>query len=89
MDKFYEEILKAIWGYLSDKLNIPASELTRINADSSLSVNGIDEERIKNLNSILDTCEFARYAPSASEAEAEKVYEDASGFIRSVENLIR
>ena len=88
IDKFYEEILKATWGYLSDKLNIPVSELTRTNAISSLLENGIDEDRIKSLNSLLDTCEFARFAPSASGAEAETIYEEASHFIKSVENSI-
>ena len=88
IDKFYEEILKAIWGYLSDKLNIPVSELTRTNAISSFTEKGIDEERIKNLNSILDTCEFARFSPSASGAEAETIYEGVSQFIKSVENSI-
>ena len=88
IDKFYEEILKATWGYLSDKLNIPVSELTRTNAISSLIEKGIDEERINNLNSILDTCEFARFAPSASGTEAETIYQGASQFIKSVENSI-
>lgn len=87
-DKFYEEILKAIWGYLSDKLSIPVSELTRNSAVSSLKAHGIDENEINNLTSILDTCEFARFAPSASEAEAEKIYEGTSSFIKSVENSI-
>jgi hypothetical protein len=87
-DKFYEEILKAIWGYLSDKLNIPVSELTRNSAVNSLTETGIQEEEINNLASILDTCEFARFAPSSSEAEAEKIYEGASKFIRFVENSI-
>jgi hypothetical protein len=88
LDRFYEEILKAMWGYLSDKLNIPVSDLTRNNALSSLAHCGIDDEKIKNLNSILDVCEYARYAPSASETEAATIYEDASQFIKSVENLI-
>jgi len=88
IDKFYEEILKAIWGYLSDKLNIPVSELTRTNAITSLVEKGIDEERIKNLNSILDACEFARFAPSASGTEAESIYDGTSQFIKSVENSI-
>jgi hypothetical protein len=86
IDKFYEEILKATWGYLSDKLNIPVSELTRTNAISALTERGIDEERINNLNNILDTCEFARFSPSVSGTEAETVYEGASQFIKSVEN---
>jgi hypothetical protein len=87
-DKFYEEILKAIWGYLSDKLNIPVSELTRNSAVNSLTEKGIAEAEINNLTSILDTCEFARFAPSSSAAEAEKIYEGASKFIRLVENSI-
>jgi hypothetical protein len=88
LDRFYEEILKAIWGYLSDKLNIPVSELNRNNATISLSERGIDEERIKNLISILDTCEYARYSPSGSGTEAATIYADVSQFIKSVENSI-
>ena len=88
IDKFYEEILKALWGYLSDKLNIPVSDLTRNNVVISLSEAGIDEERIKNLNRILDSCEFARFAPSASGNEPADIYEGASQFIKSVENSI-
>ncbi len=89
MDKFYEEILKALWGYLSDKLNIPVAVLTRVNAGEALKSRGIDDGKISNLNGILDTCEFARFAPSASGTEAEKIYDGASQFIKSVENSIR
>ena len=85
-DRFHEEILKAIWGYLSDKLNIPVSELTRNNAVTALQEQGIDEEKIRNLTEILDKCEYARYAPSASGSAASDIYEGASRFIRSVEN---
>lgn len=88
IDQFYDEILKAIWGYLSDKLNIPVSELTRTNAFSVLTEQGIDEESIQNLSKILDKCEYARFAPSSSGTEAASIYEDASGFIKSVENSI-
>lgn len=85
-DKFYDEILKAIWGYLSDKLNIPLSDLTRTSAVESLRERGIREEEITRLVSVLDACEFARYAPASSGSEAERLYEDASNFISSVEN---
>lgn len=88
IDKFYEEILNALWGYLSDKLNIPVSDLTRINAIDSLLSRGITDERIKSLNEILDTCEFARFSPSKSGTEAAVIYEGASQFIKSVENSI-
>jgi hypothetical protein len=88
LDRFYEEILRSIWGYLSDKLNIPVSDLTRNNAVASLIECGIDEENIKNLTDILDKCEFARYSPSASGSEAATIYDGASRFIKSVENTI-
>jgi hypothetical protein len=88
IEKFYEEILKALWGYLSDKLNIPVSDLTRNNAITSLTEKGVTDERIKNLNDILDACEYARFAPSASGTEAITIYEGASQFIKSVENSI-
>jgi hypothetical protein len=88
IDNFYEEILKSIWGYLSDKLNIPVSDLTRTNALMVLSENGIDEQLLNSLVSILDTCEYARYAPSSSETGASDIYDKASLFIKSVENLL-
>jgi hypothetical protein len=89
IDKFHEEILKALWGYLSDKLNIPVSDLTRNNAFIALKEKGIDDERINNLAGILDSCEFARFSPSSSGTEASTIYDGASQFIRSVENSIR
>jgi hypothetical protein len=88
IDKFYEEILKAIWGYLSDKLNIPLSELTRSNTVSALAERGIGDDRIKNLTEILDSCEYARFSPSESKTEAATIYQDTSQFINSVENSI-
>ena len=88
IDLFYDEILKAIWGYLSDKLNIPVSDLTRSNAISALADRGIDEEMLNSLRSILDTCEFARYAPASPGTEPSAIYEGASQFIKSVENLL-
>ena len=87
-DKFYEEILKALWGYLSDKLSIPVAEMTRSRIVMSLSEKGIDEQTIAELNQILDTCEFARFAPTSSETQAASLYEEASGFIGKVENSI-
>jgi len=88
IDNFHEEILKAVWGYLSDKLSIPVADLNRNNAITALTEKGIDEERLNALNRILDSCEFARFAPSASGSEAETIYEETSRFIKSVENTL-
>jgi hypothetical protein len=87
-DRFFEEILKAIWGYLSDKLNIPGSDLTRTNAISALQEKGVGEDKISELTEILDKCEYARYAPSSVATEVTVIYEVASRFIRSIENTI-
>ena len=56
---FYSEILKALWGYLSDKLSIPVSELNKENISTELQTFGTDENTITDLLSILDKCEFA------------------------------
>lgn len=87
-DRFYEEILKALWGYLSDKLSIPVSDLTRNSAVSALQEKGIGLEKINSLTDMLDKCEYARYAPASSTSEVSAIYEEASEFIRSVENSI-
>jgi hypothetical protein len=88
IDQFYDEILKAVWGYLSDKLNIPVSDLTRTNAIAALQDQGVENDMITSLSEILDSCEFARFAPSSSGTEAASIYEETSHFIKSVENLI-
>jgi hypothetical protein len=86
-DKFYEAILKGLWGYLSDKLSIPLSDLTRNAAVEALKEKGIPEENINDLTKILDVCEFARFAPASTGTEMEKIYAETSKFIRSVENI--
>lgn len=88
-DKFYEEILKGIWGYLSDKLNIPVSSLTRSNAVIALKERGFSDDIIDRLTSLLDKCEFARYAPARSDTEAAELYNEADNLIRLIENFSR
>ena len=87
-DRFHEEILKAIWDYLSAKLNIPVADLTRNNAITALNNRGVKEEITDSLENILDNCEYARYAPSSAVAEVTDIYNGAAGFIRAVENSI-
>jgi hypothetical protein len=87
-DAFYDEILKALWGYLSDKLSIPVSELTRTNAIESLTSRGIAESDVKELSEIIDKCEFARFSPASSESEVSLIFEGIMKFIKTVENSI-
>lgn len=85
-DKFYEEILKAIWGYLSDKLNIPVSELTRNSAIAALTKSKDADSLIDEMTKILDKCEFARYAPATAETEIENTFESATELIKEIES---
>lgn len=62
-DAFYDEVLKALWGYISDKLNIPVSRLSKDNIEEKLRNHGVSEELIKDFLNALNDCEFARFAP--------------------------
>ncbi len=86
--KFYEEVTKALWGYLSDKLMIPIAEFTRETANDKLKQKNIDELLLNELNTLLDTCEYARYAPSAVNATKQEIFDQAAKTIRSLESLL-
>ena len=74
-EQFYDEVLKALWGYMSYKLNIDKAELNRDNISEILQRKNVSEDLMKDFISLLDTCEYARYAPgSNSDNEMEKVY---------------
>lgn len=88
-NKFYAEILKALWGYLSDKLSIPVSELNKENITSELERFGAEETVVSELMSVLDKCEFAQYAPELSGSNMNEVYEEASDIMDKLENSKR
>lgn len=86
---FYSEILKALWGYISDKLSIPISELNKENISTELQTFGTDENTITDLLSILDKCEFAQYAPELSGNNMSEVYNEVSEIMNKLENTKR
>lgn len=86
---FYEEVLKAVWGYLSDKLTLPISELSRDNVQQQLSRCGVDEALINRFTAILDRCEFARYAPSQSDEAMDTLFGETVDVIGEMENTIK
>lgn len=86
---FYEEVLRALWGYLSDKLSIPQSNLTKDNVEIELSRYGVDEALTKEFMDILNTCEFARYAPSQASDAMDQLYELTVDAIGKMENTIK
>ncbi|RKD90594.1 BatD family protein [Mangrovibacterium diazotrophicum] len=88
-EQFYEAVLKAFWGYLSDKLSIPVAKLNRDNAAMTLAQRGASKEQVDEFIKIIDTCEFARYAPSASDAALEEVYEKSANLMGKLDKQIR
>jgi hypothetical protein len=88
-EEFYDEVLKALWGYISDKLNIPVSKLTKDNVESELTTYGVDEVLTKEFLSVLDQCEFARYAPGDPNETMDKVYTSAIEVVSKMENIIK
>jgi hypothetical protein len=79
---FYQEVLTAMWGYVSHKLNLPASALNRDNISEHLRRQGASEEMVLHFIEVLDQCEYARYAPeSGAGEELEKLYEEAMTII--------
>ena len=88
-ENFYDEVLRAIWGYFSNKLSIPVANLTKNNIESILSNKGINQDLTQRFMNILDTCEFARYAPAESDAEMETVYQSTVDAIGEMENRLK
>jgi hypothetical protein len=88
-ESFYEEVLRALWGYLSDKLNIPQSSLTRDNVAAELTKYGVDETLTHEFIEIINTCEFARYAPSAASDGMDKLFRETISAIDKMENTIK
>lgn len=88
-EKFYEEILRAIWGYLSDKLQLPASQLTRDNIAQELNRFGAPESLTKSFIDIIDECEMSRYTPVKSEEQVEQLYSQASKAMNEMEGIKR
>lgn len=88
-ERFYDEVLRAIWGYFSDKLSIPVANLSKYNIETELSKNGISDELIERFMNILGTCEFARYAPAESDAEMDSIYNNTIDAIGEMENRLK
>lgn len=86
---FYDEVLKALWGYLGDKLSMPVSELSKDNIAAKLAECQVSEELIKECASLISDCEFARYAPSLSGYADEKVYDKVATLMNRLENAIK
>lgn len=88
-EQFYESVIKALWGYLSDKLSIPVADLNRERASESLLKRGIDQQTVNELMRIIDDCEFARFAPAAYSGTMKEMYDGAARVMGIFEKQIK
>ena len=86
---FYDEVLRALWGYVGDKLNMPVDQLSRDNISQQLSAYNVSEETISQFIGALDECEFARYAPGDATGNMNKVYDAAISAITQIANTMK
>ena len=86
---FYTETLTALWGYLSDKLSIPVSELSKENIATEMDAYGFDQKHIDDTMRMLETCEFAQYAPELEGGNMSQVYDDSALLIDTLERVKR
>src|SRR5574344_695603 len=86
---FYDEVLRALWGYVGDKLNIPVEQLSHDNISERLSARHVDSNVIQEFIEAIDECEFERYAPGDPKGNMKKVFEKAMNAIEKIENSMK
>ena len=87
--EFYDEVLRALWGYVGDKLNIPVEQLSRENVSQLLSERHVDEQTVGLFISALDECEFERYAPGDAKGNMGKTFEAAMTAITRIDETMK
>ncbi|MCH5330184.1 MAG: protein BatD [Alistipes sp.] len=85
---FYEEMLKALWGYISDKFNIPVADLTKENVREELHKHGISAETAQQFIAVISKCDEAQYAPAAS-SQMNEVYAEGIDIVSQIEAMIK
>jgi len=87
--EFYNEISQALWGYLSDKFQIPLAELSTESVNDALLTRKVNQDLIDAFTETLQNCEFARFAPGDKNANMEQIYTQALGVISRIERELR
>lgn len=88
-NEFYDEVLRALWGYVGDKLNMPAEKLSRENISEKLQSHNVDDNTISKFLSAIDDCEMMRFAPGDPEGNMNKTFECAMTAIMEIENVMK
>lgn len=88
-DDFYDETLRALWGYVSDKLSIPVANLSKEKIGNELHEKGVSDNLVSQLLEVMEGCEYARYAPGDEYGRMDKVYDETANVIGQLENSIK
>ena len=87
--EFYDEVLQALWGYVSDKLTMPVEQLSRDNVADKFHQRGVADSMTVQFIEAIDECEYARFAPGDTTGNMQKTYEKATHTITTIEDNIR
>lgn len=87
--EFYDEVMRALWGYVSYKLNMPVESLSKENIREKLVSRGVSEDIIGKFISALEECEFERYAPGDEAGNMEKTFQSAMTAIIEIEDVMK
>jgi hypothetical protein len=88
-EAFHESILKAFEGYLSDKLGIPIADLNRESSVAGLLNKNVEQSVIDDFVSVVDQCEYARYAPASGSEARHEIYSKAESTMGLMEKQIK
>ncbi len=86
--EFYDEVLRALWGYVGDKLNIPVVELSRDNITEKFTSHDVDASIVDSFVEAIDECEYARYAPGEARGKMDAVYDKAVNAITKIDEML-
>lgn len=87
--EFYDEVMRALYGYVGDKFNIPVERLSRENISELLAEKGVGESTIKQFVGAIDECEYERYAPGDAKGNMHKTFESAMTAIMNIEDTVK
>lgn len=88
-DKFYDEVLRALWGYVGDKLKMPVEQLTKDNISEQLASKNVDEDTISMFIRAIYDCEYNRYAPGDPKGNMNQTFEAAMTAIIKIEDALK
>jgi hypothetical protein len=88
-EAYYEELNRALWGYIADKLALSQADSSRERIEALLREREVDEDLIKAYTNLIEACEFARYAPDPGQTAKERIFENAVAVISNMEQVLK